>query len=76
MLTVPQMTAMLFTADYKKITALSITFGYMASVCGLLLSFALDIPGGAAIIVCSIGLYTLCASARYICNTIKSKKRS
>jgi zinc transport system permease protein len=76
MLTVPQMTAMLFTADYKKITALSITFGYMASVCGLLLSFALDIPGGAAIIVCSIGLYILCASARYICNTIKSKKRS
>lgn len=65
MLTVPQMTAMLFTIDYKKIIALSILFGYAASVCGLQLSFALDIPGGAAIIACSIALYALCALARY-----------
>lgn len=57
MLTIPQMTAMIFTNSYKKIILLSILFGYAASIAGLLLSFILDIPGGASVILCSIALY-------------------
>ncbi|MBQ5705041.1 MAG: metal ABC transporter permease, partial [Bacteroidaceae bacterium] len=57
LLTIPQMTAMIFTGNYKKIIALSILLGYAASAAGLLLSFALDIPGGASVILCSIALY-------------------
>ena len=60
------MTAMIFTESYKKTIVLSILFGYMASTAGLLLSFALDIPGGASVILCSIALYTTCAIGKNI----------
>jgi zinc transport system permease protein len=66
MLTIPQMTAMIFTGNYKKIIALSILLGYAASAAGLLLSFALDIPGGASVILCSIALYAACAIGKSI----------
>ena len=61
MLTIPQMTAMIFTDSYKKIILLSMAAGYIASCGGLALSFALDIPGGASVILCSLALYALCA---------------
>ena len=66
MLTIPQMTAMLFTGNYKKIILLSILFGYAASTAGLSLSFILDIPGGASVIICSIALYAICATGKSI----------
>lgn len=66
MLTIPQMTAMMFTGNYKKIIFLSIIFGYVASIAGLSLSFMLDIPGGASVIVCSIALYATCAIGKSI----------
>lgn len=66
MLTIPQMTAMIFTGSYKKTILLSILFGYAASIAGLLLSFALDIPGGASVIICSIALYTTCTIGKSI----------
>lgn len=66
LLTIPQMTAMIFTGNYKKIIALSILFGYVASTAGLLLSFTLDIPGGASIILCSITLYATCTIGKSI----------
>ncbi len=66
LLTIPQMTAMIFTGNYKKIIALSILFGYVASTAGLLLSFALDIPGGASVILCSIAMYAACSMGKSI----------
>ena len=66
LLTIPQMTAMVFTGNYKKIIALSIFFGYAASTAGLLLSFALDIPGGASVILCSIAMYAACSTGKSI----------
>jgi zinc transport system permease protein len=66
MLTIPQMTAMIFTGNYKKIILLSILFGYAASTVGLLLSFYLDIPGGASVILCSITLYIICTMVKNI----------
>lgn len=73
MLTIPQMTAMTFTSNYKKIILLSILFGYIASVGGLLLSFALDIPGGASVILCSITLYALCTICKNVTKKITSQ---
>ena len=61
MLTIPQMTAMLFTHSYKRIKLLSILLGYIASLGGLFLSFALDTPGGASVILCSLTIYAICA---------------
>ena len=66
LLTIPQMTAMIFTGNYKKIITLSILLGYAASAAGLFLSFALDIPGGASVILCSIALYAACAIGKSI----------
>lgn len=59
MLTLPQMTANLFTHSFKKIIWLSIAIGYASCIGGLLLSYQLRVPSGAAIIFISIILYTL-----------------
>lgn len=48
--TIPQATAMLFTHSFKKIIALSVLFGLIGSLAGLLVAYALNIPSGAAII--------------------------
>ncbi len=66
MLTIPQMTAMIFTNSYKRIIVLSAVTGYVSSVIGLYLSYLLDIPSGASIIICSIILYLLCLIKKII----------
>ena len=64
MLTIPQMTAMIFTDSYKRIIILSAAFGYAASVSGLFLSYFLNIPSGASVILCSIVIYLLCMTRK------------
>jgi zinc transport system permease protein len=71
MLTIPQMTAMLVTHNYKKITLLSILLGYIASLGGLLVSFTLDTPGGASVILCSLTIYAIVAASK---KAIKCRK--
>jgi zinc transport system permease protein len=51
LLTVPQMTANMFTSDYKKITVISCILGFLSCVSGLFLSYFLNIPSGAFIIL-------------------------
>jgi len=50
LLTIPQNTANLFTRDYKKIMFLSVLFGFLGSLAGLIISWFLNIPSGATII--------------------------
>ncbi len=50
LLTVPQATANLFTKDFRKLLFLSTLFAFAGTVTGLLFSYFLDIPSGAAII--------------------------
>lgn len=69
MLTVPQMTALLFTNSYGKSIALSIVTGYAATILGLLLSYGINVPSGATIILCSIVIYLLCRIAKKLCRT-------
>jgi len=75
LLTIPQMTANLFTMNFKKIILLSILFGYIGCLGGLVISYQLQIPSGAAIIFFSIITYALCKMGKslYIC-TLKQIK--
>ncbi len=66
MLTIPQMTAMIFTNSYKRIIISSIAIGYATNTVGLLLSYWWDIPSGATIIICSIALYSVCLATKAI----------
>ena len=50
LLTLPQMTANLFTANFSKMISLSIIFGLIGCFLGLFLSYLLNVPSGAFII--------------------------
>ena len=60
LLTLPQMTANLFTHNFKRIIALSIIIGFAGCLGGLFLSYHWKVPSGAAIIFFSILIYALC----------------
>ena len=75
LLTLPQMTAKLFTQSFKSIIGLSIVFGYMGCLGGLFLSFQLQVPSGAAIIFFSILVYALCKIGKsiYLCSRLQTR---
>lgn len=58
-LTVPQMTANLFTNNFVKMILLSILIGFIGCIIGLYLSAALDVPSGVFIIFSQIILFLL-----------------
>lgn len=51
LLTLPQITVNLFTSDFKKIIWGSIAIGFLGCVSGLVLSYFLNVPSGAFIIL-------------------------
>ena len=51
LLTLPQITVNLFTSDFKKIIFGSIAIGFLGCVAGLVLSYFLNVPSGAFIIL-------------------------
>ena len=71
LLTIPQMTANLFSHRFSHIIWLSIAIGYLSCLCGLLLSFYLNVPSGAAIIFFSILIYITCKTGR---NNVKTRQ--
>jgi len=60
LLTIPQMTANLFTFKFKRIIWLSILIGYLGCLGGLFISYFLNVPSGASIIFFSIIIYAVC----------------
>ena len=64
MLTLPQMTANLFTYNFRKMIWLSILIGYVSCLGGLVLSYQLEVPSGASIIFTSIAIYAVAKSIR------------
>lgn len=60
LLTIPQMTANLFSQRFASIVWLSIGIGYLSCLGGLYLSFRENIPSGASIIFFSIVIYAVC----------------
>lgn len=60
LLTIPQMTANLFTFSWKRMISLSILIGWIDCLLGLSVSYQLDVPSGASIIFCSVVIYSIC----------------
>jgi len=70
LLTIPQMTANLYTANFSKMIFLSILFGLIGCLAGLLLSAYINVPSGAFIIFVLIAVYFICKAV----NTVFLKK--
>ena len=66
LLTLPQMTANLFTHSFKRIIFLSIGIGYLSCIGGLLISYQLQVPSGASIIFISILIYVVAKIERML----------
>lgn len=60
LLTIPQMTANLYTSDFSKMIFLSILFGLIGCVSGLILSAYINVPSGAFIIFVLITIFFIC----------------
>lgn len=63
LLTIPQMTANLFTKNFIRIIWLSGIIGTIGCVGGLFLSYYMNVPSGACIIFFSILVYVICKLA-------------
>ncbi|MCD8194674.1 MAG: metal ABC transporter permease, partial [Tannerellaceae bacterium] len=59
LLTLPQITANMFTSDFRKIIGGSIVLGFLACVAGLIISYYLNVPSGAFIILVLVVLFFL-----------------
>ncbi|MDR1222757.1 MAG: metal ABC transporter permease [Tannerella sp.] len=66
MVTIPQMTANLFTSDYHKITVASCIIGFLGCLSGLFLSYFFDIPSGAFIILALTVLFLTAKTIRSV----------
>lgn len=60
LLSVPQLTAALFVRTFRGMVVLSALIGYAGIAAGLFLSYWLNVPGGASVILVSVGIYFLC----------------
>lgn len=59
LLTLPQITVNLFTSDFKKIIWGSIGIGFLGCLAGLILSYYLNVPSGAFIILVLVLLFLI-----------------
>ncbi len=66
LLTIPQMTANIFTYSYKRMILLSIVFGWIDCLAGLAVSYTLNVPSGASIIFVSIIVYGIMRATKAI----------
>lgn len=71
-LTVPQMTANLFTSNFVKMILLSILIGFFGCVVGLFLSAVLDVPSGVFIIFTQIIVFLI---SRWIVRLVQKKRQ-
>jgi len=76
LLTIPQMTANLYTANFSKMIFLSILFGLIGCLSGLLLSAYINVPSGAFIIFVLIAIYFICKLFNSIRKIILVKKKN
>lgn len=68
LITIPQMTANIFTVNYARIIFVSAGISFVACVAGLLLSYYLNVPSGAFIIFVLILLFVIGKIVRKISN--------
>lgn len=76
LLTVPQMTANLFTYNYRRMIALSILFGILDCLVGLSISYVLNVPSGAAIIFVGIIIYAIAKAIKSLFESLIKRERA
>ncbi len=76
LLTIPQAIANLISKDFKNIIFLSITFGFIASISGLIISYSLNIPSGPSIIFSLVIIFMILRLIRQIYTKIKIKNNT
>ena len=64
LITIPQMTANLFTSNYSRIVVWSVLIGFISCVLGLFLSYFLNVPSGAFIIFTLITFFFICKGVK------------
>lgn len=75
MLTIPQATSGIYTNNFSKTILLSIFFGLLASICGMIISFFVNIPSGATIIFMSVGIFIVLKFVSIINMKLKVAKK-
>ena len=70
LITVPQMTANLFTVNYSKMIVLSVLLSFAGCVTGLLLSYYLNVPSGAFIIFVLIMMFFIAKAIKAVTGKI------
>lgn len=68
LLTVPQVTANLFTRSFSAMSILSVAVSMVFCLAGFWLSFWLSVPSGAAIILVSVAGYAIARAMRHLCS--------
>lgn len=74
LLTIPQMTANLFSHRFHRIIWLSIGIGYAGCLGGLMISFYLNVPSGASIIFFSIIIYGVCKTGKSLYLSLRRRQ--
>lgn len=75
LLTLPQMTANLFTHNFKKIIGLSVVIGFLSCLGGLFISYHWKVPSGASIIFFSILIYAISKTGKSLSVYRKRKRK-
>jgi zinc transport system permease protein len=76
LLTIPQTIANIFTKKFEIMIWLSIIIGFLGSISGLLLSYYLNVPSGAAIIFFLVILFFISKIFRNILTSLRIRKQS
>lgn len=72
LLTIPPSIANIFTKRFKNIIFISIVIGFIGSLVGLIISYGLNIPSGATIILSLVVIFLLAKILRFL--TLKIKR--
>lgn len=75
MLSIPQMTANVFTQNFKTMIFLSILFGIIGCFSGLAIAYLYDVPSGASIILVSIIIYIVSKAIKKMLERFTIEKR-
>lgn len=73
-LTIPQVTANIFTNIFRKLILLSVLFAFIGSMIGLIVSYSFNIPSGPAIISVFVCLFLLSKASVWIYKGVKWRK--
>ncbi|MHB8779997.1 MAG: metal ABC transporter permease [Candidatus Geothermincolia bacterium] len=73
LLVIPAVCATLLTVDFKRVIAISVALGLLADFFGLLLSYYLDVPSGATIVLLLFGFFLVSYAAHGIREWVASR---